>query len=134
VLDDPFLRRTPVKRPIAFLALSFLFGTTVFVASHLIAESRADAAIAQQPPQGQLQPPEQQRPAQTPAQQPETKQPEKRVDNTAKPELMSRHNEAHAEIHDPAKRKELCRRLEQRRQELRHEQEAQAQRPNGSGK
>jgi hypothetical protein len=121
-----------VRRPIAFLAISFLFGTTFYVASHVISESRAAAAAID------VQVPEQQRPAPaaptqvnpTPtAPKQDAAKAQKHVEETAKPELLARHNEQSTERE---KRKELCRKLEQRRQELRHEQEAQAQPKPGS--
>jgi hypothetical protein len=114
-----------VRRPIAFFAISVLFGTTFYVASHVIAESRAAAASIE------VQAPEQQRPAQAAPKQEAAKaqQPTKHPEEPAKPDLLARHTE---QSHERQKRQELCRKLEQRRQELRHEQQAQAQtKPSG---
>lgn len=113
-----------MKRPILFLAFSFLFGTTVYVASHVVAESRAAAAGME------VQQPDQQKPAPLAVKQEPAREQHKHVEEGTRPELMARHAESAREAikteqaHERGRRQELCRKLEQRRQELRHEQQA----------
>jgi hypothetical protein len=101
------------SRPVLAAAFTFLLGGVIYLASHTIAEERADAHSHQTPTQ-QVKP-NQTKPA-TPA--PQAMHPEKpKAEAASKEEITERRN-------DQAKRKELCKKLEQRRAELREEKRA----------
>ena len=109
------------SRPVLAALCTFTLGGVLYIASHTIAEERATAAALQLP---ELQvKPSHEKPATPPAQM--MHQMRSKAEASAKPEGQSKEKEENAERRsDQSRRQELCKKLEQRRAELRAERKA----------